>query len=433
VTKLIAACSFLAALILFSCSPAGTGGAQGGAAAVWPRFPADPRVRGDRTLAVLYSTGNLGPRTTLAQLGYPGRNIFRLHEDHPQLHVVLMSCPANRYSGEGTVLDSRDAAATWRMLALDPRFDWLELGSQGYTHSPPDDSDLNHHEFSLSQEGCNIAHSGLDDPEYVTGRFNLIRSAYRSLEIPDERVVLLRFPGMTAGPRALAAAAEAGFVASMGTSLIKDLTLHGLIEIPDTRILRKFAQSDPLEKGLANGRLKRETVAESEEMKGAVALGVAVAEEAARGSGILNLSDVWNETFAWIGGTYPRYLILDAVLDAVEERYRGRIWFPRGRELALWLALVRDARVEMTSAGGGYVVEITPAEGWARAAGEGLAEASIIVGLPAAIESVSAVRIRAGGGAEWRDIAPQNHWMERRGLAVVFPIRGPVELQITPG
>lgn len=422
-----------AALILFSCSPAGPGGVQNAGSAVWPRFPADPLVRGERTLAVLYSTGNLGPRTTLAQLGYPGRNIFRLHEDHPQLHVVLMSCPANRYSGEGTVLDSKDASATWRMLALDPRFDWLELGNQGYTHSPPDDTDLNHHEFSLSQTGCNVAHTGLDDPGYVTGRFDLIRGAYRSLEIPDERVVLLRFPGMTAGPRALAAAAQAGFVASLGSSLIKAPDQGELVEIPDTRILRKFAQSDPLEKALANGRLKRETVAESEEMKGAVALGVAVAEEAARGGGILNLSDVWNETFAFIGGTYPRYLILDAVLDAVEERYRGRIWFPQGRELALWLALVRDARVEMTAAGDGYIVTIVPTEGWTRVAGEGLAEASLIVGLPAAVESVSAVRIRADGEEEWRDIASRNHWMERRGLAVVFPIRGSVELQITPG
>ncbi len=417
----------VAALVLAaSCSPR----VPDAPGASWPRFPADPLLRGDRILAVLYSTDNIGPRTTLAQLGYPGRNIFRLHEEHPKLRVVLMSCPANRYSGEGTVLDAKDAAATWRSLALDERFDWIELGNQGYTHSPPDDSNLNHHEFSLTQKGCNLDHPALDDAEYVSTRFDLIRKAYGALGIADERVVLIRFPGLEAGPQALAGAAEAGFLASLGTTLLTSAEAGSLIEIPDTRILRLFARSEALEEGLTSGRLTRETLAESSEMRDAVARGMAVVEDAARGSGILNIVDVWSETFASIGGTQPRYLILDAVLDEVESKYRGRVWFPRGRDLALWLSLVRDARVTVAPSGDELTVAIAPHERWSRAAGEGLAEASILIDVPASIRSVSAVRIRHEGDAAWRDLDPSHHWLERRGLAVVFPIHGPLELQI---
>jgi len=430
----LAAAAMAAAVVLFACSAGGTGG--GGDAktrATWPRFPADPSSRADRALAVLYSTGNLGPRTTLAHLGYPGRYLFRLHEDHPRLRVVLMSTPASRYSGEGTVLDSNDASSTWRALATDERFGWIELASQGYTHSPPGDSDLDHHEFAVDQSGCNVAHAGLDDPAYVKERFALIRGAYRSLGIPDERVTLIRFPGLTAGPRALEAAAEAGFLASLGTDFVAGAGGPGLLEIPDTRILRRFALSDPLEKGLANGRLTRETLDASEEMRGAVALGISVVAEAARGTGILNLTDTWSETFAFIGGTYPRYGILDAVLDATERTYGDRLWFPGGRELALWMTLVRDARIDLSADGDGHVVAIAPTEGWIRAAGEtGLAQASILVELPASVEGVSGVRIRAAGDDAWRDVDPGHYWMQRAGLAVVFPIRGPLELRIVP-
>ena len=426
---LVAAWAAVAILCLSSCSPPGPG-ARGAAGAAWPRFPADPVLRGERALAVLYSTDNIGPRTTLAQLGYPGRNIFRLHEDHPELHVVLMSCPASRYSGEGTVLDAKDGAATWRALALEERFTWLELGNQGYTHSPPDDTNLNHHEFSLTQDGCNVDHALLDEAAYVSGRFDLIRTAYRSLGIPDERMVLIRFPGLTAGPRALAAAADAGFVASLGTTPLADAPAGGPIEIPDTRILHLFARSKALEEGLTSGRLTRETLAESTEMQGSVAWGMAVVEKAARGTGILNMVDVWSETFAHIGGAQPRYLILDAVLDELETKYRGRVWFPRGRDLALWLSLVRDARVTTTRSGDGVEVAIVPSDAWVRAAGEGLTEASLLVDVPEPIRGAASVRIKPDGDAAWRDLEPSHHWPEPRGLSVVFPIKGPLQLQI---
>ncbi len=199
---------FLASLLMTVCScSSGKGGA------IWPRFPFDPASRSERMLAIVYSTGMLGPNSTLADLGYPGRNIFKLHEEHPRIRVILRSCPASRYSGDRSVLESKGAAASWRALATDPRFDWIEIANQGYTHAPPGDSNLDHHEFSTTQEGCNLDHATLGEAAYVGDRMKRIRSTYREIGIP---VSLIQFPGMEHSETALRAALEGGFSAVLG-------------------------------------------------------------------------------------------------------------------------------------------------------------------------------------------------------------------------
>jgi len=204
--------------LAFACSGGPPGGGEAARSAIWwPRFPFGPDTHAERELAVLYSTDSLGPNTTLADLGYPGRRFFRLHQDHPQLKVVLTSCPASRYSGGRPVDGSTEAGASWKALALDARFDWIELANQGYTHSPEDDSNLNHHEFSIRQKGCNLDHVLLGALDYCRARFRLAREAYRSLGIRDARVTLVRFPGSEDTPSALQAAREAGFLAVMGS------------------------------------------------------------------------------------------------------------------------------------------------------------------------------------------------------------------------
>ena len=135
----------------------------------------------------------------------------------PLLRVTLMSCPANRYLGAGTLDDSPEAAAVWRTLASDPEFSWLELGGHGYSHSPDGDANRDHHEFSITESGCNLDHAALGEREYFRKRFALARELYRKNGIPDERVAVMRFPGVEDSPEALRAAAEAGFVMIFGS------------------------------------------------------------------------------------------------------------------------------------------------------------------------------------------------------------------------
>src|SRR5213594_1491698 len=88
----LAAASMLSLAI--ACRPA----APRAPGVMWHRFPVSPSARIEPAIAVIYSSDNIGPTATLARLGYPERNLFRLHRDHPQLKLVLTSCPANRYS-----------------------------------------------------------------------------------------------------------------------------------------------------------------------------------------------------------------------------------------------------------------------------------------------------------------------------------------------
>src|SRR5678815_6087556 len=107
--------------------------------------------------------------------------------------------------------------------------------------------------------------------------------------------------------------------------------------------------------------------------------------------------DHWWETFAEFGGVSPRYLVLDAVLDDVELRYGSRVWYPRSRDLALWLQARRTASVRWQVEADGLHVLVEPPAGWAKRGLTGIEEASIIVGLPAGYTGVSAVRIKHQG------------------------------------
>jgi hypothetical protein len=407
----------------------------------WPSFPADPAERIERDLALIYTTDNIGPTVTFARLGYPGRILFRLHEDHPLLKVVIMSTPATRYVQGRTLADSPEAAATWKALATEPRFDWIELGGEGYTHSPPGDTNINHHEFSIRQSGCNLDHARMGELDYCRERFRLAREAYRAAGIPDARVSLMRFPGIEDSPAALQAADEAGFLAILGGRHPEEpgrdwwIPHQGggeILEIENSNALKLFARSAALEEGLRSGRIAPAGVRRSAEFAAAVARGIERAEKAAATGGILNLSDQWFETFAYIGDIMPRYLVLDAVLRAVEERYGPRVWYPRGRELALWLDARRHAKVSWRVDGDGVQVEVDPPARWARLAPEGLEAASLKVSLPARFGAVREVRIGEGGRAS-RVLDASRWWRAGDDIVIVFPLRAGVRLSVLHG
>ncbi len=405
---------------------------------MWPRFPFDPQTRIEPVIAVFYATDDIGQDITLGKLGYPDRKLFRLHSDHPKLHVVMMSCPANRYLGEGTLDDSPEASATWKTLALDPGFDWIELGGHGYTHSPEDDSNLHHHEFSVTQTGCNVDHSRMADPAYCRERFSRAREAYRAAGIPDERVVVMRFPGVEDSPQALRAAAEAGFIAVLGSRHFERpgrewwIPHPGggeILEIEHSPLLKLFARSEELEAGLTGGRIDPAGVTGSPEFVAAVERGIAYVERVVTDGGILSLSDHWWETFLEIEGVTPRYLILDALLREVDRRYGARAWYPGARDLALWLEVLRKAQVTWREEDDAVRVEIDPPARWSHSAVSGVDNASVLLRLPAGWRRASEVRIRQTPG-RWSALDPSRYWMQSGSLAVVFPLRGRVSLHI---
>ncbi len=434
-----------AGVLALACGGGPPGGAGEGAAGEvwWPRFPFALDTHVERDVAVLYSTDGLGPNTTLADLGYPGRRIFRLHQDHPQLKVVLTSCPANRYSGGRPVDGSTEAGASWRSLALDPRFDWIELANQGYTHAPEEDANLSHHEFSVRQKGCNIDHALLGALDYCRARFRLVREAYRSLGIPDARVTLVRFPGSEDSPAALQAAREAGFLAVMGSRHLNQTdrdwwtpTADGqeILEIQNTKLLPLFARSEALEAALTQGRIDPARVAESPGFQEAVRRGEAYVEKVAAGGGILNLADQWRETFTVIGGAAPRYLVLGAVLDFIERRHGPRAWYPSGRELALWLQARHQVAVSSRTEGGALLVRAEAPPWWRDVAPDGFAEVSFVVRLPDGWSEAGRVSLRQGpGDSAWRELGADQRWPHPRGLAVIFPLSGTATLRIERG
>lgn len=425
----------LVLLAVVACQPA-TPGARD---VQWHRFPVSLSARVEPAIAVIYSSDNIGPTTTLARLGYPDRDLFRLHLDHPGLKVVLTSCPANRYSGERKLSDASEATATWRSLALDPNFDWVDLGGLGYTHSPPGDTHLDHHEFSVRQSGCNIDHRKLGEPDYCRRQMTLARAAYRTAGIPDERVLVMRFPGTEHSPQALKAAAEAGFIAVLdagndanpGSEWWTPLPGGGeILEIRNSNALKLFAIAQELEAGLATGRIAPEAAVDSPEFAAALERGTSYLRTIEATGGLLHLVDEWQETFRRIGQTRPRYLLISALLREVETRYGPRAWYPTSRELVLWLDARRHGRLTRAEAPEGLIVIVEPPDSWALLRLPGLDNASIRVTLPErAAGRIDDVLIKEAEG-EWSRLDPARWWKQGREAIVLFPLHGKVLLRI---
>jgi hypothetical protein len=249
----------------------------------------------------------------------------------------------------------------------------------------------------------------------------------------------MRFPGVEDSPHALRAAAEAGFVMIFGSRHLDEpgrewwISYPGgeILEIENSSLLRAFARSEDLEAALRQGRLRPEDARAAPELRAAVQRGLAYVERVAAGGGILNLGDHWWETFEEIGGARPRHLVLDEVLREIEGRYGPRAWYPRARELAMWLEARRRAEAAWSEQDGGVLVRIEPPQRWRDLKLEGLENASIVIGLPAGWTGVGNVRIKEGRGgpAAWRSLDPSRYWMEPRGLAVIVPLRGPIEIR----
>jgi hypothetical protein len=192
-----------------------------------------------------------------------------------------------------------------------------------------------------------------------------------------------------------------------------------------------FSRAASLESDLAAGRVAAGSVASDPRFLEQVARGRRYVEQVEAQGGILNLFDHLWETFAAFGGVAPRYLVLDAVLADIENRYGERAWYPHARELALWLEARRRARVTWRRADDGLHVTVEPPGLWTSRGLTGLQEASLVIGLPAGYSGVSGVRLREGDGP-WCALDRGLWWPAPDGLAVTFPFRRTTELSIVP-
>ena len=378
----------------------------------WPRFPPAADSRQLPRLAVFLSAGEINQNTTLARLGYPDRLLFRLHQDLPRLRVVLLGSPANRYSGERDVTQSPEGAATWKALATEPRFSWLEIGGQGYTHSPPGDTNLNHHEFDAGATGCNLDHARMATPEYCRERLGLARAAYDHLGLPRNTVVMIRFPGLSDSPAALAAATDAGFLAMLGNKHSEDAGRPQWLAHPSGEILD--LENTKITELAASARS-----AGGEPDPGAVMKRV---QKAIDQGGVLNLRADLQDLFDEVGAGTPAYGLLTRLLQRVEEKHGPAVWYPRGRDLALWLDLARHARVAVSARADAIELSIEPPESWS-AAGHGFDEAAIAVRVPADWEDVTEVSVGQAPVTRW-------FWAGPRLVVVPFGVRGPVRVRV---
>ncbi|HXI03735.1 MAG TPA: hypothetical protein VNI57_11220 [Candidatus Saccharimonadales bacterium] len=409
--------------------------------ASWTRFPLNPSTGEEPVLAVLYSPDDIGRSVKMSSLGYPDGGFFLLHREHPDLKVVLMSTPANRYMGNLTILGAPRAIDVWRSLAGGKDFDWMELGGHGYTHSPPGDSNLAHHEFSTTQAGCNVDHRKLASPYYCLRQLLTAREVYRALGIPDERVTVMRFPGAVDSPEALSAAREAGFIAIFGRHHREDRGREWwlpcgpgceMLDVEDSHLQSVAPSLEDLVRALEAGKLDPSTFQKSPAFAAALKEGREYVDGIVSGGGLLNLTNHFWKTFEEVKGVQPRYAFLSALLGGIEKRFGPRVWYPHGGELAQWLELRRRASVTWHRERGNVLVDIDPDPAASLPRTPSLDRVSMRIALPPDFGEVSQVRIDEGDGA-WRLLDPSAYRPGPSGLAVSFPLRGSVHLAIASG
>jgi len=381
-----------------------------------PRFPHNTEKQTIRGMAVFYSPDDISANISLDELGYPDQYLFRLHKDHPQLKITMQTVPANRYiieearrnimkitEGDSTNICCR---TLWKMIMYDELLNsWMELGNHGYTHSPSGDSNLDHHEFSETQTGCNFNHSFASTFSYCDQRLKLARNSYKEIGLDNNKIIVMRFPGFAYTDAALKALLDNGFVAYFGIGECKAEWAQlsdgrEILNIPSVILYDFYSGKDDnsyFQQCLENG-------------------------------GIINLFDHWWDMF----DDAPRdtidtnYRIASDVLTYIEQNFRDEVWWPFGSELALWLYFKEN--VDITLQRRGYNLELIADVTTWNVNWEEI-NASYTITLPANWEVIKIKYTLTD--KRWIELGNSMYWKNDQTLYVNVPFRGHSRVMLT--
>ena len=296
-----------------------------------PRFPHNTEKQTVRELAVFYSPDDISASTSLSDLGFPDKALFLLHREHPQLKITMQTVPANRYveSQYRDITTIKEppqgicCRTLWKKIMFDEMFtSWMEIGNHGYSHSPPGDSNLDHHEFSAVQSGCNFNHNLANDLDYCNSRFKLAREAYQLIGLDNNKIIVMRFPGFAYTDAALRALLDNGFIAFFGSG---DCGAEEWIRLSDGREIMNIPSTSLYT--FYDGEVDNTSF-----------------QQCVKNGGIINFFDHWWDMFKTdSSGANANYQTANASLKYIEQTYGDRVWWPFGSELALWLRFKRNA------------------------------------------------------------------------------------------
>jgi len=376
---------------------------------ILPRFPHDTEHHSQRILAVFYTPDDIDARTTLADLGHPDRKLFLLHREFPELKMTMQSIPASRYipdeadrrvhySRKNRLYPELCCSRLWQAIAGGPEFDgWMELGNHGYSHAPPDDPDIDHHEFDAPQNPRAV------DYNFCRSRFELARGAYRALGIGDGQVLVMRFPGQNYTDAALRAVLDTGFIAFFGRE--KRHYREKWVRLSDGREILNIPSGVRLQ-SYYQGRL-----------------GYRELDRIAERGGLVNLFDHWWEMFRPRAGGGTNYAATRDLLAYLKRRYPDRIWWPFSSQLALWLHFQHRASFTWREEDGSFFMEAR-LDGW-RPEWPEIEVSFTVKHLP----EIMGVRYDGGQG-RWRELPPAKYWQQDSTLYLNVPFRGQVRLAI---
>lgn len=379
-----------------------------------PRFQHNTEKRVIRRLAVLYSPDDISASTTLSELGYPNRFLFLLHQEHPQLKITMQTVPANRYIAEpfrdvNTIMEQSFQGiccrTLWRMIMDDPLLNtWMELGNHGYSHSPPNDSNLDHHEFSATQNGCNFNHNQANDLNYCKERFRLARAAYQQIGLDNNKIIVMRFPGFATTDAGLRALLDNGFIAFFGNGGCgqeKWIPLSDgreILNIPSTSLSAFY-----------NGQVDN-----------------AYLDDCVRQGGLINFFDHWWDLFKTDeNGTNHNYQIVSANLRYLEQTYSDQVWWPFGSELALWLQFKRNAIINWETTDDHLKISAV-ASSWNPDWREINISYSITL-----LPQVRVRKIEYSSGITWHELNPSMYWQEGSNVYLNVPFTGNVTVDLS--
>jgi hypothetical protein len=390
-------------------------GCSSGQTVTIPNFPHNTEEKVIRQLALFYSPDDISASTSLKDLGYPNDYLFMLHQDHPQLKITMQTVPSNRYIVDDSKrdivkiseadFDGTCCRTLWKMIMYDEMFtSWMELGNHGYTHSPPGDENLDHHEFSSVQDGCNFDHSLTNTIGYCNERLKLAREAYHTIGLDNNKILVMRFPGFAYTDAALRALLDNGFIAFFGAGSCGKaewITLSDgreILNIPSTS-LYSFYDGE---------------------------YGNSYFQDCLDNGGIINLFDHWWDMFEKDSvSTYRNYQIISDNLHYVEEKYADQVWWSFGSEMALWQYFKKNVNISWQSSDTQMRLKST-VPNWNPDWGAITASYSITFDDERKINKI----LYSTKSDAWQELSGTMYWQEGQYLYLNVPFNGHLEMEI---